>query len=173
MLDKKRCSWAGKGLMFDYHDHEWGQPITDKYALFEMLSLEMMQSGLSWQTILNKRENFRQAFDGFDYTNIAKYDEQKVAVLMADAGIIRNRMKIEAIIHNAQLAVSLDHDLGFDHYILNLAKTSPNDEEANTKQMLKDMKKLGFKFIGPTTLTSFLESIGIYNHHEPQCFLYK
>lgn len=171
MIEKSRCSWAGTDLMLTYHDHEWGQPTTDKYELFEMLSLEMMQAGLSWQTILNKREHFREAFDDFDYILIAKYNEVKIAELLNNAGIVRNKMKINAIINNARLATELDQQGGFDQFIFKLAKSHPEDEAKNTKHMLKIMKKFGFKFIGQTTLISFLETIGIYNHHEINCFL--
>lgn len=167
----RRCSWAENtnALMQAYHDNEWGSPIHNDQKLFEMLSLELMQAGLSWQTILNKREAFREAFDDFDYNKVASYQSEDVTRLLANAQIIRNKRKINAIIQNAKCIQQLNTYQSFDDYIWFHGTTCLNDETQNTLALQKQLKSDGFQFIGPTILTAFLEAIGIYQHHDVQC----
>ena len=178
-----RC-WTGSPLMQQYHDDEWGRPVHDDRQLFEMLTLEVMQAGLSWNTVLNKREAFRQAFDGFDPSEISQYDEDEVQQLVVNPGIIRNRMKIDATINNARQFLSVADECGsFDEFIWRYVDFTPivghpGDETwvATTPlsdQISKDLKKKGFKFVGSTTIYSFLQSVGIVNDHLPSCFVYK
>lgn len=182
----KRCDWClGSDLMIEYHDTEWGTPIHDDDKHFEFLILDAFQAGLSWSTILNKRENFRSAFDNFDARKIAKYSDKKIAKLLNDAGIIRNKLKINATIKNAKLFLELQKEVGsFDEYVwsfvggkplLNKRKTMA-DIPATTSEsdaLSKDMKKRGFTFVGSTILYAYMQAAGLVNDHIVSCFRYK
>lgn len=182
----KRCSWAlSHDLYMDYHDAEWGVALHDDRKLFEFLVLEGAQAGLSWITVLKKRENYREAFDGFDPGRIAKYGAEKVERLLGNAGIIRNRLKIESAISNAGIFLDIQKEFGsFDKYIWKFVsyKTRKNrwkDEKeipAFTQEsdaMSKDMKKRGFKFVGSTICYAFMQATGMVNDHTISCFRYK
>ena len=181
----KRCTWANNDpQMIEYHDKEWGNPIHDEQLLFEFLILEGAQAGLSWSTILHKRENFRKAFDNFDYNKISKYTEQQIEDLMNNKGIIRNRRKIEAVIANAKAFLQVQKEFGsFDKYIWKFVnfKTVDNkfkelselpSKTEQSEQMSKDLKKRGFKFIGPTICYAFMQAVGMVNDHVQDCFRY-
>ena len=181
-----RCEWAGTDpLMRDYHDKEWGTPLHDDQILFELLILEGMQAGLSWSTVLNKRENFRKAFDNFDYKIISKYDENKVEKLLLDKGIIRNRLKINSVITNAKLFIKIQEESGsFNNYIWKFVNNKPIDNQCKSMSDIpahtelsdlisKDMKKRGFKFIGTTIIYAFMQAIGMVNDHATYCFRYE
>ena len=181
-----RCKWAEyNDLMRKYHDEEWGVPVHDDLIHFEFLILEGAQAGLSWSTILNKRENFRKAFDYFDYNKIAKYTEQKVEELLTNKGIIRNRLKIEATIANAKAFLGVQKEFGsFDKYIWQIVdgKTIINKfknledlppKTIFSEQISKDLKKRGFKFVGPTIMYAHMQAIGIVNDHVLECFRYE
>ena len=186
---KDRCGWPGKEekdrLMIEYHDNEWGTPIHDDKRLFEYLLLDTFQAGLSWRTILNKRENFRKAFDNFDPVKIAKYTEKDVKRLMNDAGIIRNKLKILGAIVNAKKFLEMQKEFGsFDRYIWQFTnhKTIKNKFKelrellAKTKEsdaMSSDMKKRGFKFVGSIICYAFMQGVGIVNDHVTTCFRHK
>lgn len=181
-----RCQWAGNNEnMQEYHDTVWGVPEYDSQRLFRKLVLDMNQAGLSWQTILNKMENFDQAYEQFELEKVASFDEAKVEALMQDAGIIRNRRKIEAAIINAQKILEMqseglsfsDYLWGFtDHQVIDnkidIASEIPAKTELSDK-IAKDLKKRGFKFVGSTTIYAFLQAVGIVNDHETECFRYK
>lgn len=184
--NKIRCSWAGDlPIYVDYHDNEWGRPVHDDIKLFEMLTLEGMQAGLSWITVLKKREAFREAFDGFDPEKVALYDENKVEELMANKGIIRNRLKIYAAINNAKLFLQIIKTCGsFDKLIWQYVDNQPivghwksmDDSPATTPlsdKISKDLKKMGFKFVGSTTIYAFMQAIGMVNDHIASCCTYK
>ncbi|MHA1610483.1 MAG: DNA-3-methyladenine glycosylase I [Promethearchaeota archaeon] len=185
MAEKKRCWGNVSPLMEKYHDEEWGTPLHDETGLFELLILEGAQAGLSWTTILNKRENFRAALDGFDYAKIAKYGEAKKSELMANSGIIRNRLKIESFSTNALAFMTIQKEFGsFDTYLWNYVdgvpiqnqRTSWTDVPAKTElseQISKDLKKRGFKFVGPTIIYAFMQAIGMVNDHLIDCFMYE
>jgi DNA-3-methyladenine glycosylase I len=178
-----RCSWPGDNLlMTQYHDTEWGVPLHDDRKLFELLLLESAQAGLSWQTILNKRENYRKAFDNFDPNKIARYNKRKITSLLNDAGIVRNRLKVQSAITNAQIFLDIQDEYGsFDAYIWqfvdgtvicnkwktlgDIPATSP---ESDT--MSKTLKKRGFKFVGSTICYAFMQSAGLVNDHIVSCF---
>lgn len=177
-----RCEWAGpEQIYIDYHDKEWGVPVHDDRKLFEMLILEGMQAGLSWITVLKKREAFRAAFDGFDPEKVARYDEEKVEELMANPGIIRNRRKIYAAIGNAKAFLEVQKNYGsFDRFIWNYVDNKPiigspksiAELPANTPLSDKisgDLKKLGFKFVGSTIVYSFMQAVGMVNDHVVGC----
>lgn len=184
-MEKQRCGWClGDPLYVDYHDREWGVPVTDDHTLFEFLILETFQAGLSWITILRKRENFRKAFDGFDYRKIARYGEQKIESLLADPGIIRNKLKVRATVTNAQafLAVQKEFD-SFSNYIWGFTNGKPirNRVEdyrkapattALSDALSKDLKKRGFKFVGSTVVYAHMQATGMVNDHEINCFRY-
>ena len=181
-----RCSWPGTDeLMIQYHDNEWGVPLHDDDKLFEFMVLDAFQAGLSWKTILYKRENFRKAFSGFDAKKIAKYDEQKIEALLQDAGIIRNKLKVRATVTNAQLFLQVQKEFGsFDKYIWQFTgyKTI-NNKMTDTKQiqakspesdaMSKDLQKRGFKFVGSTICYAFMQAAGIVNDHLVDCHCHK
>lgn len=181
MVELKRCFWASQvcELYQDYHDQEWGVPVYDDEMLYEMFLLESFQAGLSWLCILKKRENFRKAFDGFDLNKIAAYDQIKKDELLSDTGIIRNRLKIEAAIINAQAILKIKEEYGsFSEYlwsftnhqvIKNMTDELPTKTELSDR-MAKDMKKRGMKFMGSVTLYSFLQAVGIVNDHTTTCF---
>jgi DNA-3-methyladenine glycosylase I len=184
-MDKKRCGWcAGDPLYEAYHDQEWGVPVRDDATLFEFLLLETFQAGLSWITILRKRENFRRAFDGFDYRKIAEYGPEKAASLLEDPGIIRNRLKINSSISNARAFMKVQRELGsFSDYFWGFTggKTIVNQLEdyrlgpANTPlsdRISKDLKKRGFKFVGSTVVYAHMQATGMVNDHEITCFRY-
>ncbi len=182
-MDKKRCSWCGNDpLYIAYHDKEWGVPIYDDDQLFEFLILETFQAGLSWITILRKRENFRKAFDNFDYRKIAKYGEDKYDSLLQDAGIIRNKLKIRSTISNAQAFMDIQKEFGsFSDYIWNFTNGKPiknrrkhfSDVPATTDlsdKLSKDLKKRGFKFVGSTVVYAHMQATGMVNDHLVHCF---
>lgn len=186
MKGKTRCIWAGDiPIYIDYHDNEWGRPVHDDIKLFEMLILEGMQAGLSWITVLKKREAFREAFDGFDPYKIALYDDTKIQELLENEKIIRNRLKIKAAVNNAKLYLKLIEKYGsFDKFIWSYVDYSPitnrwvnhSDMPASTPlsdKISKDLKKLGFKFVGSTIIYSFMQAIGMVNDHIIECFAYK
>jgi DNA-3-methyladenine glycosylase I len=181
-----RCAWgASDPVMMAYHDREWGVPLHDDRALFELLILEGTQAGLSWQTILNKREAFRKAFDRFQPERVAKYGEAKVAELLANAGIVRNRLKVNAAITNAQAYLAVRKESGnFDAYIWGLVGGRPKvngwramkeipAKTAEAEAMSKDLLKRGFRFVGPTICYAFMQSAGLVNDHTVDCFRYK
>lgn len=182
--DIQRCSWAGTDAEYvRYHDEEWGVPMTDDRALFEKLTLEGFQAGLSWITILRKRENFRAAFHNFDAERIARYTPRDVERLMTNAGIIRNRAKIEAAISNAQAFLSLSERMPFSQYLWGFLDGRPvineiasiKEVRAETdlsKKMSKALKADGFRFVGSTTLYAFMQSTGMVNDHLVTCFRY-
>jgi DNA-3-methyladenine glycosylase I len=178
MITTKRCGWAeASELMAGYHDNEWGVPVRDDRLLFEMLNLEGAQAGLSWQTILSRRKNYRRAFDNFDAKKIAQYNEAKQAQLLQDEGIIRNRLKINAVIENAKAYLSVEQEFGsFTAYIWSFVHNKPltrADQHTAvevSKQMSKDLKKRGFRFVGPTTCFAYMQAVGLINDHEPGCF---
>jgi DNA-3-methyladenine glycosylase I len=177
-----RCHWAQSPLMVEYHDTEWGVPLHDDGKLFEMLILEGAQAGLSWETILTKRENYRKAFDGFEAVKIARYDSRKVRELMANAGIVRNRLKIAATITNAQAFLRVQREAGsFDRYIWGLVSGQPKRNStarkgrppASTSEsdaMSRQLKKDGFRFVGSTICYAFMQAIGMVNDHSVDCF---
>jgi DNA-3-methyladenine glycosylase I len=181
----KRCKWAEyDDLMKNYHDKEWGTPQHDEKMLYELLILEGMQAGLSWSTVLKKRENFCNALDNFDYNKIVNYGEKKIEELMQNEGIIRNRLKIQSIITNAKTFLEVQEEFGsFDNYIWSYVNNKPIQNSWNkldelppntdlSDKISKDMKKRGFKFIGSTIIYAFLQAIGVVNDHTIDCFRY-
>lgn len=183
---RQRCSWAeGNEKMKIYHDTIWGVPLYDDQRLFRKLILDIHQAGLSWQTILNKEDHFDKAFDYFDVKKVAAYDEKKIEELLDNQGIIRNRRKIEATIHNAQKVIELQKEFGtFSNYLWafnehNVLKNTYRDQiEIPTTNDLsdritKDFKKRGFKFVGSTIIYAFLEAVGVINDHVTTCFRYE
>jgi len=183
---KKRCLWCKEDpLYIDYHDNEWGIPIHDDRLLYEFLVLEGAQAGLSWLTILKKRENYRKAFHFFDYEIIEKYTEADITRLLANAGIIRNRLKIESAIKNARAVIKIIKEFGsLDCYLWQYVNGIPQQnkwksiEELPSKTetselMSKDLKKRGFTFVGPTICYAFMQAIGMVNDHTTDCFRYK
>ena len=187
MYNKRRCSWVGckNPLMIEYHDKEWGVPVHDDRTLFEFLILEGAQAGLTWQTVLNKRDNYRRAFDDFHAYKIARYGKEQVHRLLTDSGIIRNRLKIESTIKNANAFLKIQKEFGsFDVYIWQFVDGRPinhkiktiKDIPINTKEsviMSKDLLKRGFKFVGSTICYAFMQAVGMVNDHEIKCFRYK
>jgi len=182
---KERCFWAGTDpLYLAYHDEEWGAPLHDDLRLFELLILEGMQAGLSWMTILKKRENFRKAFDHFDPQKVAKYDSEKVKTLLSNEGIIRNRLKIEATIQNAKAFLEVQKEYGsFDTYVWQFVDGKPKKNVrkhpreipatiSESDAMSKDLKKRGFKFVGSTICYAFMQAAGMVNDHTMDCFRY-
>ena len=182
---KKRCGWPGENkLMIEYHDTEWGTPVHDDRKLFELLMLDNAQAGLSWQTILNKRENYRKAFDNFEPAKIARYNERKITSLLNNPGIIRNRLKIKAAVTNARAVLEIQKEFGsFDTYIWQFVHGTPirnrwkslKDIPATSPEsdaMSKALKKRGFKFVGSTICYAFMQSIGMVNDHLVHCFRY-
>ncbi len=180
-----RCAWVGSDPMYlSYHDDEWGAPVHDDRRLFEMLILEGAQAGLSWQTILRKRENYRAAFDNFDPATAAAYDDSKVAALLANPGIVRNRLKIAATIKNAKAFLAIQHEFGsFDAYIWRFVGGHPKKNAwrslheipartAESDAMSKDLQKRGFSFVGSTICYAFMQAVGMVNDHTVDCFRY-
>jgi len=183
---KKRCFWVSDDpLYIEYHDKEWGVPVYDDARLFEFLVLETFQAGLSWITVLKKREHFRGAFDNFDYHKIAKYKELKYESLLQNAGIIRNKLKIRAAITNAQVFIDIQNEFGsFSQYFWSFSKGKPivnkfhKREEVPATTPLSDkiskaFKQRGFKFVGSTVIYAYMQAVGMVNDHTTDCFRYK
>ena len=182
--EKTRCTWPSNELAIAYHDNEWGRPVHDDRVFFEFLILEGAQAGLSWDTILKKRENYRRAFDRFDYKKIARYDKRKVASLMADEGIVRNRLKIESTIDNARAFLNIQREFGsFDMYVWSFVGGKPIVNQwdglkqlpASTPEsdaLSKDLRKRGFRFVGTTIIYAFMQATGLVNDHLTSCYLY-
>lgn len=181
----KRCGWAKNDLAIQYHDTEWSVPLHDDRGLFEFLILEGAQAGLSWDTILAKRENYRKAFDNFDASKVAKYTETKCGKLLLDPGIIRNRLKIASAVSNAKAFLNVQKEFGsFDVYIWNFVGGKPivnkiknmGDVAAKTEvsdAISKDLRKRGFNFVGSTIMYAFMQATGMVNDHLTSCFRYK
>ncbi|WP_160717943.1 DNA-3-methyladenine glycosylase I [Chitinophaga solisilvae] len=182
-VEKKRCSWCEKDQLYkDYHDNEWGTPNHDDRHLFEMINLEGAQAGLSWYTVLSKRENYRKAFDNWDAKKIAKYDEKKVAQLLENEGIIRNKLKIRATIGNAHAFLAVQQEFGsFDKYIWSFVNHKPvvnhyksmgevPAKTAISDAMSKDLLKRGFKFVGSTICYAFMQATGMVDDHFDDCW---
>ncbi len=179
-----RCAWARSELMIRYHDEEWGVPVHDDRGLFEFLILEGAQAGLSWETILNKRENYRAAFEGFDAQKVARYDRRKIAQLLKNPGIVRNRLKIASAVRNAQalLRVQEEDEFGsFDRYLWQFVDGRPRlnswklksrvpARTAESDALSKALKKRGFSFVGSTICYAFMQAVGMVNDHAVQCF---
>ncbi len=185
---KKRCWWCqGDDLYMSYHDQEWGRPVSDERRLFEKICLEAFQAGLSWITVLRKRENFREAFSNFKYEEVARFNQQDVESLLQNTGIIRNRQKIEAVIHNAQQVDTLLQEFGsLGNYFwqfqpapaerpteLNYSAIRELAITPTSKRLSKDLKKRGFKFVGPTTMYAFMQAMGLVNDHLEGCWIKK
>jgi DNA-3-methyladenine glycosylase I len=180
----KRCRWAKTELAIAYHDREWGVPQHDDRTLFEFLVLEGAQAGLSWETILRKREDYREAFDNFDVRLVADYDRKKVRELLANPGIIRNRLKIDAAIENARAFIVVQEEFGsFDAYAWGFVDGRPLRNKGKSllvpthtresDEMSKDLKRRGFKFAGTTICYAFMQAVGMVNDHEKNCFRYR
>jgi DNA-3-methyladenine glycosylase I len=183
METKYRCTWCEKDDLYrNYHDNEWGKPVYDDATLFEFLILETFQAGLSWYTVLAKRENFRSAFDNFDWNKIAQYSEKKMATLAEDSGIIRNKLKIKATVTNAQAFINIQEEFGtFSKYIWGFVDGKPIDNTPKTMAdvkatteisdlLSKDLKKRGFKFVGSTVVYAHMQATGMVNDHVINCF---
>ena len=181
----QRCSWVSDSKLYEeYHDNEWSKPIFDDTRLFEFLILETFQAGLSWITILNKRENFRKAFNNFDYQKIATYPESKFQSLLIDTGIIRNKLKIRSAIHNAQVFMEVQQEFGsFSKFIWSYVNETPihNKFKKSTQvpattllsdTISKDLRKRGFKFVGSTVMYAYMQAVGMVNDHTTDCFKY-
>jgi DNA-3-methyladenine glycosylase I len=178
----QRCAWARGENYIAYHDTEWGVPVHDERALFEFLVLEGAQAGLSWSTILNKRDNYRAAFDRFDARKVARYDDRKLAALLEDPGIVRNRLKVRAAVTNAKAFLEVRREFGaFDPYIWSFVEGRPlqnrwrrmEDVPARTEQsdaMSKDLRRRGFTFVGSTICYAFMQATGMVNDHLVDCF---
>jgi DNA-3-methyladenine glycosylase I len=180
---KTRCAWCEKDDLYrNYHDNEWGKPVYDDPTLFEFLILETFQAGLSWYTVLAKRENFRKAFDNFDLEKVSKYTEEKIEELCQDVGIIRNRLKIRAAVSNAQAFIKVQEEFdSFSKYIWNFVDGKPIDNKPQTLKhvpattplsdaLSKDLKKRGFKFVGSTVVYAHMQATGMINDHIEDCF---
>ncbi len=177
-----RCHWAKNAVNIPYHDREWGVPVHDERRLFEFLILEGAQAGLSWDTVLKKRDRYREVFDGFNPEKVARYDKKKVGMLLADAGIIRNRMKIESAIGNARAFLQVQEEFGsFDAYIWKFVDGRPKRNAwkthkrvpattAESDAMSKDLRKRGFRFVGSTICYAFMQATGMVNDHVATCF---
>ena len=185
-MDKTRCDWSTKDpLYIAYHDNEWGVPLHDEQQLFEFLILETFQAGLSWITVLRKRENFRKAFDQFDYKKVALYDEVKIQELLQDKGIIRNKLKVRSAVSNAQAFMEIQKEFGsFDKYIWGFVGAKPIQNNRKTMSELpatteisdklsKDLKKRDFKFVGSTVIYAHMQATGMVNDHVVDCFRHK
>jgi DNA-3-methyladenine glycosylase I len=180
-----RCRWAKNALNIPYHDEEWGVPLHDDQKLFELLILEGAQAGLSWDTVLQKRARYRKVFDGFDPKKIARYDKKKVRQLLADPGIIRNRLKIDSTISNARSFLKIQEEFGtFDAYIWRFVGARPKQNAwkthkkvpprtAESDAMSKDLKSRGFRFVGSTICYAFMQATGMVNDHVVNCFRYQ
>jgi len=183
----KRCGWVPKdnALYLEYHDKDWGLPVHSDRKLFEMLILEGAQAGLSWSTVLKKRENYRKALDNFDYQKIAKYSDKKLQQLLQNEGIIRNRLKIQSLVRNAKAFLEIRKEFGtFNKYLWNFVQNKPLDNKVKSWKQIapktelsdaiaKDLKKRGMNFVGSTIIYAFMEAVGVVNDHEVSCFRYK
>jgi len=177
-----RCFWAKTPLSIEYHDEEWGVPLHDDNRLFEFLILEGAQAGLSWETILRKRDNYRKAFDRFNPAKVAKYDQEKIDQLLNNEGIIRNRLKINSAVTNAQSFREVQKEFGsFDEYVWRFVNGKPLKRKAGqpiaartelSDALSKDLLKRGFKFVGSTICYSFMQAVGMVNDHDATCFRY-
>ena len=185
-MNKHRCTWAGSDPIYvRYHDSEWGVPLHDDRRLFEFLVLEGAQAGLSWLTILKKRDNYRMAFDRFDPERVASYDAKKIAALLADAGIVRNRLKISSAVRNARVFIDIRREFGsFDAYLWRLVDGRPKQnrwqtlaeiptETAESRSLSKDLLRRGCTFVGPTICYAFMQAVGMVNDHLLDCFRYE
>ena len=183
MSELKRCGWCvGNSLYEAYHDTEWGVPVYDDALLFEFLILETFQAGLSWITVLRKRDNFREAFDNFDYQKISNYSEEKIQALLQNAGIIRNKLKVRATVSNAQAFIKIQEEFGsFSEYIWRFVDGKPIQNTVKdykkapattgiSDKLSKDLKKRGFKFVGSTVMYAHMQATGMVNDHEEDCF---
>lgn len=183
MSDFTRCGWAGTDPLYvAYHDEEWGVPAHDDRTLFEFLILEGAQAGLSWSTILKKRDNYRRAFDGFDPAAVAAYDEARIAALLADPGIVRNRLKVRAAVRNAQNYLRVQQEFGrFDTYVWGFVGGRPivnhwqslrevPAETAESRALSQDLQRRGFTFVGPTIIYAYMQAVGMVNDHLVRCF---
>jgi DNA-3-methyladenine glycosylase I len=180
-----RCAWASNELAIRYHDEEWGTPVHDDRTLFEFLILEGAQAGLSWNTILNKRENYRKAFAGFDPERVAGFDRKKIQQLLRDPGIVRNRLKIASAVENAKAFLRMQEEFGgFDRYIWQFVDGKPRVNQRKSLHQVparttesdalsKDLKRRGFKFVGSTICYAFMQAVGMVNDHVVDCFRYK
>ena len=186
MDSNTRCPWClGSDVYIAYHDREWGVPVHEERMLFELLILEGAQAGLSWSTILNKRDNYRKAFDHFDARKIARYSDKKVAQLLADAGIVRNRLKIAATVQNALAFLAVQQEFGtFDRYIWQFVGGKPKPQRRRSMKsvpsstsesdaMSKDLKRRGFKFVGSTICYAYMQATGMVNDHLVKCFRHR
>ncbi len=186
MDSNTRCPWClGSDVYIAYHDREWGVPVHEERMLFELLILEGAQAGLSWSTILNKRDNYRKAFDHFDARKIARYSDKKVAQLLADAGIVRNRLKIAATVQNALAFLAVQQEFGtFDRYIWQFVGGKPKPQQRRSMKsvpsstsesdaMSKDLKRRGFKFVGSTICYAYMQATGMVNDHLVKCFRHR
>ena len=185
-MTKKRCAWCNENntIYCTYHDEEWGVPVYDDQKLFEMLILEGAQAGLSWETILKKRNNYREVFDNFNINKVANYNEEKISELLQNKGIVRNRLKIVATVKNAKIFLTIQTEFGsFDKYFWDYAGNVPiknkfkrlSDIPAKTdlsSKISSDLKKRGMNFVGPTIIYAFMQSVGMVNDHEVSCFRY-
>jgi len=182
----KRCNWAnGSELDIQYHDEEWGVPVYDDAVLFEFLILEGAQAGLSWTTILNKREGYRKAFDNFNAKKISKYDEERIQLLLSNPGIVRNKLKVRSAVLNAQLFLEVQKEFGsFSDYLWQFVNGKPivnkwknasdvPTSSAESDAMSKALKKRGFKFVGTTICYAYMQGVGMVNDHQTSCFRYK
>jgi DNA-3-methyladenine glycosylase I len=185
-MTKTRCAWAGDDPLYvRYHDREWGVPLRDDRRLFEFLVLEGAQAGLSWITILKKRENYRKAFDGFDPKKVAAFGENKIAAMLADAGIVRNRLKISAAVRNAHTFLEIQGEFGsFDAYLWRFVDGRPKQnrwkvltevpaETGESRALSKDLIRRGCSFVGPTICYAFMQAVGMVNDHLVNCFRYE
>jgi DNA-3-methyladenine glycosylase I len=184
---KRRCDWAPTGdpLYLEYHDQEWGTPSHDDRHLFELLTLEGAQAGLSWATILHKREGYRSAFAGFDPTSVAHFDRRRIERLLRNPAIVRNRLKVESAVSNARRVLEVQNDIGsFDAYVWQFVGSAPivgrwktlreiPAETVESKAMSKDLKRRGFRFVGPTVCYAFMQATGLVNDHASTCFRYR
>ena len=186
MMNKNRCAWCEKDDLYrNYHDNEWGKPVYNDATLFEFLILETFQAGLSWHTILKKRENFRKAFDQFDVKKVAAYNDKKLQILIEDTGIIRNQLKIKSAVSNAQAFIKIQEEFGsFSKYIWAFVDGKPIDNKPQTLKdvpattplsdaLSKDLKKRGFKFVGSTVIYAHMQATGMVNDHVADCFTRK
>jgi len=176
---KKRCAWPQSALSIAYHDAEWGVPVHEDRVLFEFLVLEGAQAGLSWETVLQKRDNYRKAFAGFDPRKVSRFPKKKIGLLMRDPGIIRNRLKIESTISNAKAFLAVQEEFGsFDAYVWRFVGGKPivnrgRKVPASTPQsdaLSQDLKKRGFRFVGSTIMYAYMQAVGMVNDHHPECF---
>ena len=183
MTDLNRCPWAGSDPLYQaYHDDEWGVPVHDDRTLFEFLILEGAQAGLSWITILRKRDAYRRAFAGFDVATVAAFDEERIATLLADPGIVRNRLKINAAVGNARAFLAVQREFGsFDAYVWGFVGGQPlvntpttladvPAETAESRALSADLKRRGFRFVGPTIMYAYMQAVGLVNDHLVTCF---